>query len=543
MDLIEHPRFVFAVILGCASVATSCGSNGREPLPDDAYGYADDPIPAGADVISEAEYDQLVDANNWEVVTLTRVADQEEAELDQDMADEETIAEAGETIPSDPPPSDDTVSPTADGNYLHTVTLPGNRMITVVTQGRRWFTRLLAGRIRSFPTRNNQLRLYEAIHDGLPQEWRGRLEFDLPSKVEFDSSKGAQDIREMIATVSSTGLGDSIIADLLEDFVVPPAFLEDCDQEVGAGTGGDLTDNDYENCGIRDDGLVSGRIAARNPYITCVKNQAGRGTCTGFANVSSIEMLVWSTHGARVNLSEQAYYNRARRFWAPGDYRDGLLSETGFKEMYNDGFLLYFEDQWNYNPSESRTGNDLTMTYMNSCVGYTETCSDTTHQSGFACTVDGSFVFCGYYIPEKNPDFSGYRIGKSAQFWDKSDRPLSLLLTKLLLAMGYPVVLGHPVTTAWDAAGTNGGVMPYRPNDTNKGGHGTHIVGFIENSTLLTLQDQAVVSSDIPQGAGGGYLIVKNSWSNCWGDGGFLYVPYQAVLDYAEDLTVLYKVL
>jgi C1A family cysteine protease len=60
---------------------------------------------------------------------------------------------------------------------------------------------------------------------------------------------------------------------------------------------------------------------------------------------------------------------------------------------------------------------------------------------------------------------------------------------------------------------------------------------------MIDNTDLANVLPAAPAGQGGGYVIVKNSWGNCWGDGGFIYVPYQAMMDYAGVATVLLDVL
>ncbi len=180
--------------------------------------------------------------------------------------------------------------------------------------------------------------------------------------------------------------------------------------------------------------------------------------------------------------------------------------------------------------------------YYFSCNNYTDTCSDSTHQSELVCQASGSggdvYYTCGYTVPEKNPDNYGYRITTSAQIWDNtSPQTIEFSFAKLLVALtiGNPVVIGHPVTTAFDDA-SDDGFMTYTANDTNRGGHGMLAVGFIDNEQLAEILPTA------PPGTGGGYIIVKNSWSNCWGDGGYIYIPYQSIKDYTPDATILHGV-
>lgn len=560
--MIARKNFWQTVGALCLLLAPAC----EEQMPEDAYGSSRDPAPAGAEMIGEAEYRAYVDAGNWFVVTQRTAQESEQAEAAQDAADEETIQayaaahpELGAIVPDDPPDDDPTITKRPDRNFDHVVSLPGDQRLTVVTYGRRWWLRTIANRIRVFPTRENQLQLYRGLYDGIPADFRRRLELASPDEIEADDGVTADDLLTLNRMIADPAIATPIIEALkaVDEVILPPMFLADCDEEIGFGTEGDLTSSVFDGtCDFDVTGIVRNYNWPLRQYLTCVKSQACRGTCTGFANTAAIEILVGKIHGPRVNLSEQAYYNRARTKWdTPYGSFDGLMSEIGFKGMADEAWLLYFENQWNYNPSCQRVttcvqtdskGSCVQQAYTNSCVNYTETCSDTVHQSQFGCAAIGPWWFCGFWVPEKNPGNFGYRIGSSSQFWDPTNPQFSLTLMRLCLAAGYPVVLGHPITTAWDCAeistpgcagGGVDGFMPYVASDTNRGGHGSCAVGFIDNDDLATFVPGA------PPGAGGGYIIVKNSWGNCWGDGGFLYIPYQAVMDYAADTTVLFSVL
>jgi C1A family cysteine protease len=80
------------------------------------------------------------------------------------------------------------------------------------------------------------------------------------------------------------------------------------------------------------------------------------------------------------------------------------------------------------------------------------------------------------------------------------------------LAAGNGVVLGFTVYDSFESdAVAKTGIMPMpAAGESILGGHAVFCVGYKTDSTA----------------AGGGYLIVKNSWGVGWGDQGYFYMPF-----------------
>lgn len=576
----------------------------ESPLPDDAYSHSlpeGATLITEDEFASRLESDDI-----FVVSAKTERDQEEQAVAQEESDDATIAdfikGNPGISLPFLNPPAvdDPTIVPLEDGNYLHTVDLKSGDKHKVVTMGPRFVKHQFAEAIRKFGTFDNQLNMYGKFYDRLPLEWKRSLELIDPEIIA--NNPDSYTIKDIMKFNDSIAIKvPDIIADAKIDLPFPEGYVSDCTKEIGYGNGSDSQGSSYTdpNCGFQANGIQKNYEWPMKYYATCVKDQLGRGTCVSFANTSAIEMDVAKKHGLWVNLSEQAYYNRMKFDWERWDYGDGFVSETGFSRMIQDGWLIPFENQWPYNPSPDRfTGewwctnsnceqnsttfqqcvntcgtsfavgsqnyNDCIQQtcrensipyqtcktsceddvrnhkYYNSCLNYADTCSESTHQSELVCASSGSaqgnaWYNCAYSVPNKNPNHYGYRITTAAQIWDASKVDLSLGKVLLALFLGDPVVIGLPVTTAFDAAADDG-FMAYVVGDTNRGGHGLHAVGYIDNDDLADILPGA------PAGSGGGYLIVKNSWSNCWGDGGYIYMPYEVAKEYISDATVLYGV-
>lgn len=91
-------------------------------------------------------------------------------------------------------------------------------------------------------------------------------------------------------------------------------------------------------------------------------------------------------------------------------------------------------------------------------------------------------------------------------------RILTLDDIKSAIATGNGVVFGFLVFESFETqeVATTGKMPMPEPGEQVLGGHAVFICGY----------------KDDPEWAGGGYLIIKNSWGTGWGDKGYFYMPY-----------------
>ncbi len=240
---------------------------------------------------------------------------------------------------SSPPPTATTAS--------SSTTRTGNPL-TVVTQGRRYHRAILADTIRTFPTREKPLAVYRQL-------WAFAHEHLDPNLPSPDDMAGAS--TEELAAMNRSISGESNMAEQRPRTrarsipgVVSLALLN----EIGSGDGTD--GSGY--CKHTPGGLYNTATWPLKYFDTCVKNQANRGACVAFATTAGREMRVAQKYDRWMNLSEQHLYFMAKRVYQPAEYGDGLGASTLLGQLFTANYEQPLEQQWDYNPSNSRTDDE-----------------------------------------------------------------------------------------------------------------------------------------------------------------------------------------
>jgi hypothetical protein len=376
-----------------------------------------------------------------------------------------------------------------------------------------------------------------------------------------------------------------------------------CPNEIGVGINsnaignftGDMTEfNASPRKGPADlnpNGLIKNINFPLRPHVTCIRNQANRGTCDAFGMIAAVEAKISVKHGQRMNLSEQDLYMNIKNYWfpIPPNYGDGAIALLDVIGQMLSGYVFAYENAWDYNPSYSR--QDLGISYSHSADDYHGiACSDTNHQAEIHERVvgvkkvreivdtinewvvdpitnvidgvigvitnqpNGHWVTSAvhkteeyiedtieYYYETNVPHNSGISVTNvffiSCPVLDPN-WTVSLGVAKFHLDHLNPLVLSIVCTEDFmdDNHLCGNGYVNYTPgligNYLNTG-HTVMICGYVENVNL---------PAGAPQGSGGGYFIVKNSWGTLKGDNGFYYVPYDYVKDFSSSIIAILDV-
>ena len=137
------------------------------------------------------------------------------------------------------------------------------------------------------------------------------------------------------------------------------------------------------------------------------------------------------------------------------------------------------------------------------------------------------------FIPAAVQGASPYRAVGASNIWNPANPDLSVDYIYLALAFNNAVPMCFNETHNFQY-GSPGGYIGYSAADnmTSEGGHCVHIAGFVGNADLAANPHTASATP----GSGGGYFIVKNSWSASFGDAGYVYMPVDYVKANAQSV-------
>jgi C1A family cysteine protease len=210
------------------------------------------------------------------------------------------------------------------------------------------------------------------------------------------------------------------------------------------------------------------------PYMSPIRNQASRGTCVSFA-LTALSEYILRRRGLIRDLSEQHLYYEIKLI-------DGASSSCGTWQvkavtaLQNRGECR--EVIWPYNPNPP-------------CNNH------------------------GVLPAQARPDGLNYRLATLVV------SPNNVLAYKTHMSLQRPVTLSIPVYNSWyQSAETrrSGRITMRIGNEPAVGGHAVCLVGY----------------QDTPSSPGGGYFIVRNSWSTGWAyqspyGAGYGTIPYQYI--------------
>ena len=431
------------------------------------------------------------------------------------------LTNLAQLLKNNPRPADG-IQPRGDGTW--SMYVPAVQR-SVVTFGRSNKLNAMYHSIVFAADRTANLNLYASLYNSLPGGYLESFDGSVVTPLQLSNSS-LSDIQHALAA-----LGQDRVA-ILSHVTHPLPNLElSCQGEIGAGiynlSQGDRAGNvDY--CTASPKGIYANFDFPNKSNNTCVKSQGARAVCHTFAVTSATELQVSLKYGNKVNLSEQDLMEHYRLLWQPA-----LQQESGDSfELANDiianNYFQPYEYQWDFNPALYEYVSKGFL--VNSCASYVtnEPCSNSAPEAPLVCT---SFapnrLSCAYQ--DAGIHGSPYQLSSVTRFWSLGDTENSTELMVLSLAFNNSVIIALDLSPAFQSA--PGGYVPFDQTDLgapSAGQHVVHVIGFIGNDELRQKLPNA------PPASGGGYFIVKNSWSNCAGDGGYYYLPW----DYVKYRTV-----
>jgi len=229
-------------------------------------------------------------------------------------------------------------------------------------------------------------------------------------------------------------------------------------------------------------------------FQTPIKDQFDRGTCVCFASLANIESIIKRDEGKTIDLSEQ--------------YANWLFMKEEGKNHCNDGLVTTLSARY---LSNNGVCEEALYAYENRATVKTH-CMDIPSNSIQQKATYG----IGNFVLIDNLGFFGPSIS-NPQYLEG------------LLHRNFNIVFGTKV--AWGREPDSNKVFDvildkYGNPLASNGGHAILIVGY----------DRSGNNGSIP------YFIVKNSWSEDFGENGYMYLSYDYITTYAKYGYIVYNV-
>lgn len=222
-----------------------------------------------------------------------------------------------------------------------------------------------------------------------------------------------------------------------------------------------------------------------------VRDQGSRGTCSVFALTFLLEYAYDSRLNSGFSALSEEYLNYVAHLVL------GTSGDGGFFDQLDNGYQV-----WGM-----------------------ATATEEPYQTTKVSSIQQSLLDAGALWTRFQVDY--------VKSWDNTKGASQNQLDSVIayLDANSPVAFGGwwPTSSAWGTSTVDGVDVMNVPDLSKKStevfdGHSVGLVGYCKSTDF----------------DGGGYFVFRNSWGSTWGDSGYGYMPFQYVLDYANDL-VAYK--
>ncbi|MEO0606482.1 MAG: C1 family peptidase, partial [Myxococcota bacterium] len=376
------------------AVLLACGGGEPDGPAGSGPGVQVPQHPLGAQLVTEAEFEALAERGDLQPVEALSAED-EATRVAMLQADAEAAIDA--FVQSNPraprellrPVTSPRAVPTDDGQNLELDL--GDQ--TVIVQGPGMEARSVARALALQRDPGAQRNVLDALVGVAPAPCASYAPDDPSTRTAEDLASINAEIAECTFDWwSLVGLfGDGETTPYSESVVIAP----ECDPDYDVGVGNDGADS----CGAS----VPLPSWPFNDALPPVRSQGRRGSCVAFAAASALEYTTARFTGETIDISEQDAYAKGKFALYQEHFTDGLPTQDYLFALAGLGLPLSLEEDWGYNPSWCR-GVDLeTLTWAESCVGYSgAACSDTSHQLGLvAASLDDAY----WFLPEVGPSF------------------------------------------------------------------------------------------------------------------------------------------